>query len=198
MKKFLTIFGAFLLSSLSIPAKANFGDADFPAGMFDDGPKSYHDAWCRTLENECRVRFQGPAMWVEGQGGIFRNQFLKYRYDHDREEYYNYIRYKDSEGKIREALFLFVKTKAQGEFMRAFIRWKESEGQPIPNYRYPGSQGPQDTQGRDKGLNPYDNQPIDDWSIKSRFGLPKKCTNGTWNKNHPRCQVKPSSPMDMD
>ena len=96
--------------------------------MFDDGAKSYHDAWRRTLKNVCRVRFQGSTMCVKGQGGIFRNQFLKYRYDDDREECYNYIRYKDSEGKIREALFLFVKTKAQGEFMRAFTLWKESEG----------------------------------------------------------------------
>ena len=29
------------------------------------------------------------------------------------------------------------------------------------------SQGPQDTQGRDKGLNPYENEPIMDWSIKT-------------------------------
>ncbi len=67
MKKHLTVFSICLLSALSLPAKANFGDADFPAGMFNDGPKSYHDAWCRYLKNECRVRFQGPAMWVEGQ-----------------------------------------------------------------------------------------------------------------------------------
>ena len=53
-----------------IPAKAEFGDADFPIGMFNDGPKSYHDGWCRFIENKCRIRFQGPAMWVEGQGGI--------------------------------------------------------------------------------------------------------------------------------
>ena len=188
MKKHLTVFSICLLSALSLPAKANFGDADFPAGMFNDGPKSYHDAWCRYLKNECRVRFQGPAMWVEGQGGIFRKQFLKYRYDHDRNEYYNYIRYKDSKGKVREALFLFAKTKAQGEFMRAFIRWKDSEGQPVPNYNYPNSQGPQDTQGRDKGLNPYDNPPIFDWFKKTTKKSPSgiNCDSHAW-RNKPQC-----------
>ena len=64
-------------------AKADFGDADFPIGMFEGGPKSYHDSWCRSLKNKCRVRFQGPAMWVEGQGGIQRDQLIGYRYDED-------------------------------------------------------------------------------------------------------------------
>ncbi len=82
MKKF-----AFLLlvisSAFFSPVKADFGDADFPEGMFDDGPKSYHDAWCRAIKKKCRVRFQGPAMWVEGQGGIQNSQFIRYRYDED-------------------------------------------------------------------------------------------------------------------
>ena len=29
------------------PVKADFGSADFPIGMFDSAPKSYHNAWCR-------------------------------------------------------------------------------------------------------------------------------------------------------
>ena len=79
----------YFLFSLFFPLslKADFGDADFPIGMFDDGPKSYHDAWCRSIKNKCRVRFQGPAMWVEGQGGIQINQLISYRYDVD-----NYVR----------------------------------------------------------------------------------------------------------
>ena len=62
---------------------AGFGDADCPANNFQNSPKSYHDAWCRYIKNECRVRFQKNAMWVEGQGGIYRSQFIKYRYDTD-------------------------------------------------------------------------------------------------------------------
>ena len=46
-------------------------------------------------------------------------------------------------------------------------RWKDQEPQPVPNIRKLASQGPQDTQGRDKGLNPYDNPPITDWSEKT-------------------------------
>ena len=70
---FLGLMSAF---ALQIPAHADFGDADFPSGIFDDGPKSYHDAWCRKIKNECRVRFQGSGMWVEGQGGIQSDQCL--------------------------------------------------------------------------------------------------------------------------
>ena len=82
LKLFLSIL-LIISGTSSIPAKAEFGDADFPSGTFNDGPKSYHDAWCRYIKNKCRVRFQGPAMWVEGQGGIYRSQFTKYRFDHD-------------------------------------------------------------------------------------------------------------------
>ena len=165
-KSFLFLLLA-ISTSLGNPAKAEFGDADFPIGMFENSPKSYHDAWCRFIKNKCRVRFQGKAMWVEGQGGIDRSQFIKFRYDHESDEYYNYILYKDKRGRRREALFLFANTKAQGNFIRAFLRWKDQESQPIPNYRLPASQGPQETHGRDKGLNPYDNPPITDWSEKT-------------------------------
>ena len=81
------------LSSSPLIVRADFGEADFPSEMFDDGPKSYHDAWCRWIKNECRIRFQGEDMWVEGQGGINRNQYISYRYDEDGEEFYNYIKY---------------------------------------------------------------------------------------------------------
>ena len=40
-----------------LPSKSDFGDADFPIGMFDGGPKSYHDAWCGKIGNKCRVIF---------------------------------------------------------------------------------------------------------------------------------------------
>ena len=69
MKKLLLLLS---LATLASPLKvlADFGDADFPSSAFSDGPKSYHDAWRRQIKNECRVRFQGSGMWVEGQGGI--------------------------------------------------------------------------------------------------------------------------------
>ena len=64
MKKFIvTAFMLFVFQPQLV--KAEFGDADFPIGLFEDGPKSYHDAWCRQIKNECRVRFQGKAMWVK-------------------------------------------------------------------------------------------------------------------------------------
>ena len=109
-------------------------------------------------------------MWVEGQGGIQINQFLDYRFDEDGggawsdPDYHNYVTYESSNGEEREALFIFLNFKAQRDFIRAFARWRRQVSKPIPNYRLPGSQGPQDTQGRDKGLNPYDNLPITDWS----------------------------------
>ena len=86
------------------------------SGTFADGPKSYHDGLCRDLKNKCRIRFQGPFMWVEGEGGISIDQFLKYRLDVDgrwssAKEFYNYITYKSNENYEREALFLFHNEK---------------------------------------------------------------------------------------
>ena len=43
-KRFLLLIAFFMSFVLCLPSKADFGDADFPAGMFDGGPKSYHDA----------------------------------------------------------------------------------------------------------------------------------------------------------
>ena len=192
----------YLLFTIFFPLslKADFGDADFPIGMFDDGPKSYHDAWCRSIKNKCRVRFQGPAMWVEGQGGIQINQLISYRYDVDPKEaglftglsvgeYYNYVSYNSSAGNQREALFIFSNREAQRDFIKAFVRWKKQESKPIPNFTLPNSQGPQDTHGRDKGLNPYQNPPIKDWSIKTNEKGMKSninCDSPVW-KNKPRC-----------
>ena len=196
MKKYLLVLLISLVNVISTGqhAKADFGDADFPADMFKDGPKSYHDAWCRKIKNECRVRFQGPAMWVEGQGGIQRSQLVGYRYDEEggvwnSPEYYNYISYISKSGERREALFLFKHRDAHRDFIRAFARWKRQESVPIPNYRYPNSQGAQDTHGRDKNLNPYDNPPIKDWSTKTiEKGKKGKinCDSPVW-KNKPIC-----------
>ena len=61
MKK-LIFTAVILVFAFHMPARAGFGDADFPSGMFDDGPKSYHDAWCRKIKNKCRVRFHGSGM----------------------------------------------------------------------------------------------------------------------------------------
>ena len=50
-------------------------------------------------------------------------------------DYYNYVSYTSKSGKEREALFMFSNREAQGDFIRAFARWKKQESQPIPNYR---------------------------------------------------------------
>ena len=193
MKKLFLPF--LFLSILGTSVKADFGDAAFPIGMFEDGPKSYHDARCRSLKNRCRVRFQGPAMWVEGQGGIQKNQFLDYRFDEDGgggswsdPDYYNYVTYKSGNGEEREALFIFKNFNAQRDFIKAFSRWRKQVAKPIPNYRYPNSQGPQETHGRDKGLNPYDNPPITDWSEKTTKESPAgiDCDSAVW-RNKPEC-----------
>ncbi len=171
MKKSLFVLVP-LLFGLAGPARADFGDADFPVGMFDDGPKSYHDAFCRRLKNKCRVRFQGKGMWVEGQGGIQRSQLVKFRYHaegsgYEHRDYYNYVTYIGNGGRLREALFLFVNTAAQQNFLGELVRWSRQTPDPIPNYRLPASQGPQETHGRGNGLNPYSSPPIQDWSEKT-------------------------------
>lgn len=145
------------LGSVLLPTKAlaDFGDADFPVGTFDDGPKSYHDAWCRKVKNECRVRFEGPAMSVEGQGGITSDQFITFSVDRDGGEYYTYLTYRKKNGSKQRALFLFVRQDAHMDFVRALITWRRQEVDMRPNYRLPASQGPQETHGRDNGQNPY-------------------------------------------
>ena len=182
---FLLLFLA-LISPQSV--KADFGDADFPVDMFKYGPKSYHDVWCKKIRNRCRVRFQGSAMWVEGQGGIQASQYLLYRYENEKNEHYNYVLYESRKGVKKQALFLIAKNKAQREFMKAMYRWKEQKSFPIPNYRLPASQGSQDTQGRDKGLNPYGNPPIKDWSEKTTKESPAgiNCDLSVW-RNKPQC-----------
>ena len=148
--------------------RQNFGVADFPSENFKSSPQSYHDAWCRRINNKCRVRFQGEAMWVEGYGGIERSQLRNFRYDFDGNEHYHYVSYISKSGKPAEALFLFIHPTANQEFLRAFVKWRNQDPSPNPNYRYPASQGPQETHGRDKSFgrnnNPYDNEPITDWS----------------------------------
>ena len=110
-------------------------------------------------------------MWVEGQGGIERSQLIGYRFDEDNDEYYNYLTYKSHEGQTKYALFLFANHAAQTEFIRAIGRWLKQASRPVPNYRLPASQGPQDTQGRDKSsgvpMNPYERPPITDWNEKT-------------------------------
>ena len=124
-KLVLKLLLAFTLGTLAAPAKADFGDADFPIDMFSSGPQSYHDAWCRRINNKCRIRFQGKAMWVEGEGGIQRSQPRKFRFDVDGNEYYNYIGYESDSGAPREALFLFNNPGANREFLRAFLKWRK-------------------------------------------------------------------------
>ena len=51
MKKQLFLLISFIFLNIGSPVRANFGDADFPLGKFDNGPKSYHDGWCRSMKN---------------------------------------------------------------------------------------------------------------------------------------------------
>ena len=170
--KINSFFVALALVLGSLPARADFGEADFSPELIQGGPKSYHDAYCGRLGNKCRVRFQGQNMWVEGQGGIRRGQLIRFRYQAEGEgiehrDYYNYVLYVGSSGQEREALFLFVNRAAQQNFLGELVRWSRQDPAPIPNYRLPASQGPQQTHGRDKGLNPYQNPPVQDWGYKS-------------------------------
>ena len=194
----ICLISYFLISPIKV--KADFGDADFPIDLFKNSPKSYHDAWCRKIKNECRIRFQGKAMWVEGKGGIQLSQYVGYRYafegnliwgGDENGEFYNYITYISKTGIKKEALFLFAKREAQANFTKAFIRWKSQNPSPVPNYKFPNSQGPQDTQGRDKNLNPYNNEPILDFMKKTTSESKGKigninCDSPVW-KNKPRC-----------
>ena len=61
----------------------------------------------------------------------------------------------------------------------------------LKNYKLPNSQGPQDTQGRDKGLNPYENPPIIDFMKKTTSeskGMKGQinCDSIVW-RNRPEC-----------
>ncbi len=157
MKRSLLITSLLLLGTVFSPSviAEDLGEADFPADVEDPSPNSYHDAWCRKLKRECRVRFVGNAMRVDGFKGIKRKQLIGFRSDHDGQENYFYVKYLDSSNKPKNALFLFVHHAAAQEFSRALARWYEQDSKPYPNYRYPASQGPQNTYGRDRGLNPY-------------------------------------------
>ena len=141
---------------------------------------------------------QGQALWVEGQGGIERSQFISVRRETEGykgwsaqpAEYYYYVRYLSSNNIERVALFLFSNKKAGRDFGKAIVRFKSQDSKPIPNYRFPNSQGPQDTHGRDKNLNPYDNKLIEDWSettTNSKRMIDNiNCNSPVW-RDKPRC-----------
>lgn len=156
IKNFLFASAAFVGFLCSPGLAQEFGPADFPGDIEDRGPISYHDAWCRQIKKECRVRFNGRSMTVEGYKGITREQLLDFRTDFDGGESYFYVAYLNSRGQKTTALFLFAHRIAASEFGLALARWYKQDPRPFPNYRYPNSQGPQDTHGRDKGLNPYE------------------------------------------
>ena len=65
--------------TLFIPVKADFGDADLQRDLKNNGSQTFHDALCLEVRKNCRVVFQGDAMWVKDQGGIKLNQFISYR-----------------------------------------------------------------------------------------------------------------------
>ena len=111
----ICLISYFLISPIKV--KADFGDADFPIDLFKNSPKSYHDAWCRKIKNDCRIRFQGKAMWVEGKGGIQLSQYVGYRYafegnliwgGDENGEFYNYITYISKTG-IKKKLYFYLR-----------------------------------------------------------------------------------------
>lgn len=136
--------------------ESDFGPADFDGDVESGMPASYHDAWCKQLRKRCRVTFQGRSMTVNGYRGITREQLLGFRTSADRGEMYYYVRYRNSKGRTTNALFLFDNDLAGIEFGYALSRWYEQDPRPVPNLHFPNSQGPQDTHGRDGGMNPYD------------------------------------------
>ena len=149
----LLLIGLLLSASTSagfcLKVKADsLGPADFPGDVMQGMPESYHDAWCKQLKKKCRVKFSGRSMTVDNYSGITREQLIATRHTWDGNEKYFYVSYKDSRNQERVALFLFVNWKAANEFGKALARWYEQDPRPYPNYRYPNSQGPQDTQGR--------------------------------------------------
>jgi hypothetical protein len=138
-----------LLSRSGISLAQELGPADFPASEVGKSmPETIHDAYCRQLGRECRIRFKGVSMSIDGYNGITRDRFLGFRSSADGEERYFYVRYLNSKGQEQEALFLFVNWGAASEFGQALARWYEQDARPRPNFRFPSSQGPQDTQGR--------------------------------------------------
>jgi len=139
---------SFALILSNICAAQSLGPADFPAEVESGMPESFHDAWCKELKKTCRVRFSGRRMWVDDYAGISREQLESVRIDSDGNERYFYVGYQDKLGNKRIALFMFVHYRAAREFSAALSRWYEQDPRPYPNYRYPNSQGPQDTQGR--------------------------------------------------
>lgn len=58
MKTLILTILTFFSVLITEPVKADFGDADFPIEIFRDGPKSYHDAWCRTKKINVELDFK--------------------------------------------------------------------------------------------------------------------------------------------
>ena len=164
-------FALFALAASVLASSPSYsrdlGAADFQEEFSVSNTKSYHDPWCKALHRQCRVWFQGRTLSIESEGEIDRSQLISFRFMRDGGDYgqnpngekYFYIRYRGSKGRVRDSLFLFANNNAAQEFSQALARWYEEDPRPIPNYRFPASQGPQETHGRGKGQNPYAPQP---------------------------------------
>ena len=126
---FILVFG----SIINWARADDFGPADFPGEVESGMPLSAHDAWCKQLNKECKVKFQGRSMNVEGYKGITREQLIGFRSDADGNERYFYVKYLNSSGQDTTALFLFVNKGAAAEFGLALSRWYEQDSKPYPN-----------------------------------------------------------------
>ena len=162
----LTALAASALTATPVYSQG-LGTAEFQEDFSVLNKKSYHDPWCKALHRQCRVWFKGRTLSIETEGEIDRSQLISFRFMRDGGDYgqnpngekYFYIRYRGSNGKARDSLFLFANNNAAQEFSQALARWYDEDPRPIPNYRFPASQGPQETHGRDKKQNPYAPQP---------------------------------------
>ena len=169
MKRSLLLIAVISFSSFCLEVKADFGNAEFPLGTFQNSPKNYHDAWCRSIKNQCRIRFQGPVMWVEG---------LK------EEEQLPGKEQEPSEKEIIEIPEEFKEKYAitfdYNDGRHRFIYYREKglpEGQSFKGeiLMEGDTKADQSTweliykkeQARDKHLNPYENSPIPDGSEKT-------------------------------
>ena len=132
-----------------IAKSGELGRATLEASPPEAMPNSRHNAFCRQLGHSCEVIFQGRVMKVVGYEGIDRSQLIRFRTDKDgHDDFMFYVTYRSNDGKDLSALFILGHQRAAREFGLALARWYEQDSQPYPNYRYPNSQGPQNTQGR--------------------------------------------------
>ncbi len=139
MRQFL-LLAPFFLYAFSNPAIADLGAAENTTPRQKESKQTLFDAWCIEKYADCVVQLENGRLSVDDSPGITINQLLnwsktdKYKYPEGLFNFigphhlYTYIfKYRDSNGKLKEAKIVFQNSKYSDKFYSLLKTWARSK-----------------------------------------------------------------------